>query len=495
MQAVSLTFGTGVLQRKDAVKSRQKNGLAVLLLLLGLIGDAKIFAEVRLPAVLGSNMVLQQKSDVRLWGWCSPNEKISVIVDWDTTVYRTTGLRTAKWSVKIKTPAAGGPYKIIINGSNAIVLENVLIGEVWVCSGQSNMEWSGEQGLKQSLEEAPQAANTKIRFFYVPKSTADFPQEDCRASWKVCNPDDMRRFSAIGYFFGKKLQQELNVPIGLINSNWGGTPAEVWTPQEMVESDPVLKEAAAKVSVTPWWPVQAGDAFNAMIAPLTNFTIAGALWYQGESNTVTWSTYQALLTTMISGWRQAWQKDFPFYFVQIAPYARYGQNHIGALLREAQTKSLAHPNTGMVVISDLVDDVNDIHPQNKRDVAWRLAHWALAETYGKSGSVYKSPMYKSMKAENGKIRIFFAHAENGLMSKGGAPTEFYIAGADQKFLSAVATIEGSTVVVSHKEIKNPVAVRFGFSNMAMPNLFSKEGLPVNLFRTDEWTVNTETIKK
>jgi len=472
-----------------------KKNLARLLLIFVFCGASFVFAEVRLPAIIGSNMVLQQKSEVKLWGWCSPTEKITVMVDWDTTVYRTAGLRTAKWSVKIKTPAAGGPYKIIINGSNAIVLENVMIGEVWVCSGQSNMEWSGDQRLKQSLEEAPQANNTNIRFFYVPKSTADFPQEDCRASWKVCNPEDMKRFSAVGYFFGKKLQQELNVPIGLINSNWGGTPAEVWTPKELVENDPSLKAAAGKVSVTPWWPVNAGDTFNAMIAPLTNFAIAGALWYQGESNTGTYATYQSLLTTMIAGWRKAWQKEFPFYFVQIAPFASYGQNNICALLREAQTKSMSYPSTGMVVISDLVDDIKDIHPKNKVDVALRLANWALAETYGKTGIIYKSPMYKSMKAENGKIKIYFDHAENGLLSKGGDPTEFYIAGADKNFLPAVAKIEGSTVVVSHKDIKNPVAVRFGFSNIAMPNLFSKEGLPVNLFRTDDWPVDTEAVKK
>jgi sialate O-acetylesterase len=457
--------------------------------------SADLYSEVRLPAVLGSNMVLQQKSEVKLWGWCSPAERIRVMVDWDTTVYRTTGLRTAKWSVKIKTPAAGGPYKIIINGSNAIVLENVMIGEVWVCSGQSNMEWSGDQNLPQSLEEAPRATNTKIRFFYVPKSTADFPQDDCRASWKVCNPEDMKRFSAVGYFFGKKLQQELSVPIGLINSNWGGTPAEVWTPKEMVENDPALKTAAAKVNVTPWWPVNAGDTYNAMIHPLTNFAIAGALWYQGESNTGTWSTYRSLLTAMITGWRKVWQKDFPFYYVQIAPFSGYGQNNICALLREAQTKSMSYPNTGMVVISDLVDDIKDIHPQNKIDVALRLANWALAETYDKRGFAYKSPIYKSMKAENGKIRIYFDHAESGLTSKGGEPTEFYIAGADKNFLPAVAKIEGSAVVVSHKDVKNPAAVRFGFSNTAMPNLFSKDGLPVNLFRTDDWVVDTEAVKK
>ncbi len=477
----------------------KKNPLPFLLFLL-FCRVSFVFSEVRLPAVIGSHMVLQQKSEINLWGWCGPGERIRVMVDWDTTVYRTTGLRTAKWSMKIKTPAAGGPHKIIINGNNAIVLEDVMIGEVWVCSGQSNMEWSGDQRLPQSLEEAPRAANAKIRFFYVPKATADYPQEDCKAAWQVCSPESMIRFSAVGYFFGKKLQQELNVPIGLINANWGGTPAEVWTPKEVVENDPALKEAAGKVNVTPWWPVNPGDTFNAMIYPLTNFAIAGAIWYQGESNTGTWSSYQSLLTAMIGAWRQAWQKampvgEFPFYYVQIAPFAGYGQKNIGAFLREAQTKSMSYPNTGMVVISDLVDDIKDIHPKNKIDVASRLANWALAETYGKKGIIYKSPMYKSMKAENGKIRIYFDHAENGLMSNGGAPTEFYLAGADKNFLPAAAKIEGSAIVVSHKDIKNPVAVRFGFSNAAMPNLFSKAGLPVNLFRTDDWPVDTEAVKQ
>lgn len=473
----------------------KKNSVLVLLLAFCIGHVSSGFSEIRLPAVLGSHMVLQQKSEVNLWGWSNPGEKIRVMVDWDTTIYHATGLRTAKWSVKIKTPAAGGPYKIILNGNNAIVLEDVMVGEVWLCSGQSNMEWSGSQGLQQSFDEAPHATNTKIRFFYVPKSTADFPQDDCTAEWRVCNPEDMKRFSAIGYFFGKKLQQELNVPVGLINSNWGGTPAEVWTPKELVENDPALKEAAGKVNVTRWWPVQPGDIYNAMIHPLANFAIAGALWYQGESNTGTYATYESLFTMMIGAWRKAWQKDFPFYYVQIAPFAGYGHENVCALLREAQTKSLSYPNTGMVVISDLVDDINDIHPKNKIDVAQRLANLALAETYGKTGLIYKSPRYSRMNIEGGKIRIYFDHAENGLMSKGGAPTEFYIAGADKNFLPAVAKIEGNTVVVSHKDIRNPVAVRFGFNNTAMPNLFSKTGLPVDLFRTDDWPVDTPQVKK
>jgi sialate O-acetylesterase len=297
----------------------------------------------------------------------------------------------------------------------------------------------------------------------------------------------MKQFSAIGYFFGKKLEHELNVPIGLISSSWGGTPAEVWTPKASIDNDAVLKEAATRIPVAyPGWPLLPGKTYNAMIYPITNFSIAGVLWYQGETNVETYSTYNKLLSTMVGDWRKAWHKDFPFYFVQIAPFA-YGNNYNGALLREEQTKVLHVANTGMVVISDLVADVNDIHPINKIDVALRLANYALAETYGKTALPHKSPLYKSMKVEKGKIRIYFDNVTKGLTTKNGAPTEFYIAGDDKKFVPATAKIDGNTVIVWSKEVKNPIAVRFGFSNVAMPNLFSSEGLPVNLFRTDDWS--------
>src|SRR5665647_2592713 len=294
-------------------------------------------AEVRLPSILGNHMVLQQKSEVNLWGWCSPAEMITVKSSWDTTKYVTKGTSGAKWSLKIITPSAGGPYTITIN--NKIVLEDVLIGEVWICSGQSNMEWSGDQKLKQSLEEAPNATNNLIRFFYVPKATADFPQEDIKAKWKVCTPEEMIHFSAIGYFFGKKIQGELNVPVGLINSNWGGTPAEVWTPKEAVEKDQALKEASLKLNPSSGWPITPGATFNAMIAPITKFAIAGAIWYQGESNTQNYQTYSRLMTKMIGSWREVWGITFPFYYVQIAPFA-YGSYNVGALLREQQTACL-----------------------------------------------------------------------------------------------------------------------------------------------------------
>jgi sialate O-acetylesterase len=435
---------------------------------------------------------LQQNSEVKLWGWCSPAEKITIKTNWDTISYHTTGESSAKWFLKIKTPSAGGPYTITINETT--VLEDVMIGENWLCSGQSNMEWSGDQGLKQSLEEAPNANNKNIRFFYIPKSTSDFPQENCEGKWKVCTPEEMKHFSAIGYFFGKKLQQALNIPVGLINSNWGGTPAEVWTPTQLVENDPELKAAFQKLTPAAWWPIQPGYTYNAMINPITNFEISGAIWYQGESNTLTYSTYKKLMTTMISSWRKAWQKDFPFYFVQIAPFSGYGNNNICALLRETQTNCLSIPKTGMVVVSDLVDNLSNIHPINKIEVATRLSNLALSDHYGKTGLTYKFPMYKAMKTEKGKIRIGFENAGNGLIAKDKIISEIYLAGEDRQFQPATAQIEGNSLIVWNKSIKAPVAVRFGFSNTAIPNLFSKEGLPVNLFRTDNWEVDTTPVK-
>ena len=449
-------------------------------------------AAIRLPSVIASNMVLQQQSKVNLWGWADPGEKIFITTSWDNKTDSVTTTRDANWKIKIATPKAGGPYTITLKGGSTIVLDNIMIGEVWVCSGQSNMEWSSNQNLKQIVDELPNSNNSNIRLFHVPKSTSATLQENTAGLWKTCSPETLKGFSAVGYFFGKKLQQDLNVPIGLINASWGGTPAEVWTPANEVNDDPELKEAAGKQNMTPWWPVLPGYTFNAMIAPLTNFSIAGSIWYQGEGNTGTSATYQKLFSKMIGSWRKAWEKEFPFYYVQIAPYT-YGNKNIAALLREQQTKTLSLPGTGMVVVTDLVDNVKDIHPQNKKDVADRLANWALAETYGLSVPAYKSPVYKSMEINNNKVSLYFDNAPNGFMVKGKEKekaTEFYIAGDDKNFLPAEVKLEKDKIIVYNKTIKKPVAVRFAFSNTAMSNLFSKEGLPVCPFRTDDWEVDT-----
>jgi sialate O-acetylesterase len=452
-------------------------------------------AEIRLPAIIGSHMVLQQLSDVKIWGWCDPSEKIKINPGWDTASYNTIGNADGKWILSIKTSSAGGPYTLDIQGSNKIVLEDILVGEVWDCSGQSNMEMNYNWGIKQYSADAENATNKSIRFFHIPRLTAEYPQDDTKAQWVICNPQDMKQFSLAGYFFGRKLQEVLSVPVGLIEASWGGTPAEVWTSKDGIDSNTILKEAADKLTPIPWGPIRTAATYNAMIHPIINFSIAGVIWYQGEANVGEASTYYLLFSTMISSWRKAWQKDFPFYFVQIAPYAGYGNNISGALLQEAQNKTTTLPKTGVVVINDLVTDVKDIHPKNKKDVGIRLANYALAEVYGRKGITYKNPAYKSMKAEKGKIRIYFEDADKGLVSKNGAPTEFYVAGDDKVFMPAIVKIDGSSVVVWNKNIPNPVAVRFGFTNSSIPNLFSKEGLPVNIFRTDNWdTVNTVTTK-
>jgi sialate O-acetylesterase len=445
-------------------------------------------AAIRLPAVISSNMVLQQQSSVKLWGWAGPGEKIAITTSWNNKSDTLKATRDANWQFSVQTPVAGGPYTITIWGSNTpapIVLENVMIGEVWVCSGQSNMEWNYYNKLPDIAAELPACYNKNIRFFHIPKTTAVNPQDDCAAKWTICDSNTLKFFSAVGYFFGKKLNQDLNVPIGLINASWGGTPAEVWTPEEKVNNDADLKAAAAKQKNDSRWPITPGYTYNAMIAPITNYGIAGSIWYQGESNTETSATYGKLFTTMINSWRKAWNKEFPFYYVQIAPY-KYGKPLIGSLLREQQTRSMALPHTGMVVITDLVADTNNIHPTNKHDVGARLANWALHDTYKKEGIVYKSPEFKSMEVKKGKAYISFNNAPTGLMAKGKSVTEVYVAGSDQQFYPADAKIENNQLVVSSKQVKEPVAVRYGFTNTAVGNLFGKEGLPVDPFRTDSW---------
>ncbi|MBI1341297.1 MAG: sialate O-acetylesterase [Terrimonas sp.] len=460
--------------------------------LLCLIPAAGLLANIRLPHILGNNMVLQQQSKASLWGWGDPGEKIIVSATWSQNLDSTITDSDGKWKIKINTPTAGGPYSITLKAWNTLQLENILIGEVWVCSGQSNMEWSSYNGNQQILDEMPNCTNNKIRLFHIPRTTADYPQDNCEGQWETCSPNTLKGFSAIGYFFGKKLEKELGVPIGLIMTAWGGTPVEVWTPKTVIENHAVMKEAAQQLAPTPWGPVEPGLTFNAMISPITHFEIAGAIWYQGESNTGTAYAYRKTFGAMIQSWRQIWKKNFPFYYVQIAPY-NYGNKNIGALLREQQTQTLALDNTGIVVITDLVDDINNIHPANKIDVAVRLANLALGKTYGKNIAGIESPAFNHFEIKNNELHLYFDHAPNGLFIKGKAASEFYIAGEDRVFLPATVKVLQDRVILKNKMIRKPVAARFGFSNTAMPNLFSREGLPVCPFRTDDWELDTGPV--
>ncbi|MBK9390684.1 MAG: sialate O-acetylesterase [Bacteroidetes bacterium] len=455
--------------------------LAIVILL-----TTPLLSQIKLPAVIGDNMVLQQKSDAAVWGWGEPGSEIKVTGSWNNDTVKTKISNHSFWSVKLKTPSAGGPYTVNIKSGNELTLKNVMIGEVWICSGQSNMEWSASQNLLNAEEEIRNASYPNIRLLHVKKLASETPQDNCFAEWEECSPASMRTFSSVGYFFSRTLHQNLNIPVGIIEVAWGGTPAEVWVKSDLIEADPLLKSSAAKLITYDWWPNKPGVTYNSMIKPLIPYSIAGAIWYQGEGNTINFESYRKLMNTLIGNWRSDFGKEFPFYFVQIAPYA-YGKDTKAAMIREMQTKTMYDiPKTGMVIVSDLVDDIKNIHPANKQDVGKRLANWALSETYGIKGIAYKSPMYESMKTEKSKIRISFQNVPNGLVMKGDELLHFEIAGSDKVFVPASAKIDGNTVIVSAKGIKAPEAVRFSFSNDAMGNIFSKEGLPVAPFRTDSW---------
>lgn len=446
-----------------------------------------VFAAVTLPAIFGDHMVLQQNAEVTIWGWAKPLEEVSVSGNWNDQVLKIKANNQGTWQVKLQTPTAGGPYKLTVEGRNKITIEDVLIGEVWLCAGQSNMEWTPNSGIDNAEPEIAKANHPTIRFFTVNNRSAAAPQIDLEGHWEVCTPETMQQFSAVGYFFGKQMQENLNLPVGLINSSWGGTPAEAWMDANGLAQNKVLAEAATKLPDVPWGPEEPGSIYNAMIAPLMPYRVRGALWYQGEANTINGSTYDLLLTAMIQNWRQAWGYEFPFYYVQIAPY-KYGRPQEGVVVRDAQRRALASiPNAGMVVVSD-IGDLKDIHPKNKIDVGIRLANVALHKTYAKTELPASGPLYRDMVVEKDKIRITFDYTDSGLVIKGKELNLFEIAGEDQQFVNATAKIEGNTIVVHAKNVKNPVAVRFAWDNTAEPNLFNKEGLPASCFRTDNWVI-------
>lgn len=445
-----------------------------------------LFAKIILPSVFADNMVLQQNSDVAIWGWSNAGETVRIVASWnEKDTIKVKADNASKWTTTIKTIGAGGPHSIQIIAGDKLELKNVMLGEVWVCSGQSNMEWSVNHKIINGEEEAAKANHPNIRIFHVQKIGAEYPQQTCNATWTICSPETMRATSAVGYFFARELQQKLNVPVGIIVSAWGGTPAEVWIEKSRIENNPELNKAKYNEKFD-WWPGTPGALYNSMIAPVVPYGIAGAIWYQGESNCGNYQIYAQLMKTLIENWRADFKKDFPFYQVQIAPYT-YGENGTSEYLREQQeiaTKIV--PNTGMVVVSDLVDNVKDIHPRNKLDVGKRLANYALAETYKQNAGAYKSPAYQSITVEKDKIRLDFSNVLTGLKSTEKTPALFLIAGDDQKFVPATAKIEGSTVVLSSKLVKSPVAARFCFDDTSMPDVFSSEGLPLAPFRTDKW---------
>ena len=442
-----------------------------------------MMANVSLPNIFGDNMVLQRNSEVKIWGWGNPKEEIKLVSSWNNQEYKVTANNQAQWELKIKTPEAGGPFRISIKGYNEVVLKNILIGEVWVCSGQSNMEMSASWGIDNGEEEAKNATNPNIRFFTVPKLTATTPQNNLLGNWTESTPETMKNFSAVGYFFAKRLREDLkNVPIGLISSNWGGTPAEIWMPEEVIQNDAILLENAKKLNEQEYGPRQPGRAYNAMIYPFVGFKIAGTLWYQGESN-VGSEVYDKTLSALITSWRKVWQEDFPFYFVQIAPYKTGSNNFSNVTVRNSQRKVLQQVNTtGMVVISDVSDTI-DIHPKDKKSVGIRLANLALANTYKKNIGLVNGPLFKDVKIEKNKAIVSFNDAD-GLYFKNKTSNQFEVAGADGIYYSAEASIKNNQVILTSKKVTSPAKVRFAWGNTIQSDLFNKVNLPASCFITE-----------
>ncbi|GGH18543.1 sialate O-acetylesterase [Sphingobacterium alkalisoli] len=433
-------------------------------------------------------MVLQRNTEVYIWGWGRAGQQVLVAPSWTIDTITCVVSGEATWKTKIVTPDAGGPYTIQIHSQGQhLELNDVLIGEVWLCSGQSNMQWSARNNVKEIKEILPTINNKNIRLLQVSNIAAQTPQDNIFDQWTECNPTTVESFSAIGYFFADRLHRELDVPIGIINSSWGGTSAEFWTPKEEIAKDPELVQNALLQKPAPRKPYQPGVLWNSMIYPLVHYKIAGVLWYQGEDNTISYSGYDKLIQTMVLSWRSAWNHDFPFYFVQIAPYTYKYKIPNAALLREQQTKTALNlPHAGMVVTTDLVDNIKDIHPQQKKAVAHRLADLALVYPYRREMIDFQSPIYRDYRIENDKMRIFFHHLYGNLHVEGKEIVDLYIAGEDKVFHPADFKLDGKELLVFSKKVNKPAAVRFGFTNTSMPNLFTETGLPVAPFRTDNW---------
>jgi sialate O-acetylesterase len=522
--------------------------LRVLLLLAAvatLASSAR--AEIKLHPLFADHMVLQQQSEVKVWGKASANQLVTVTLklakaDSPTASIAATADANGNWIALLKTPAAGSDYELNVTaGTDKTTLKDVAVGEVWVCSGQSNMEWKLNQLPKddQGKKVAEASTNKNIRLFTVPnrpsgKPEYDFPVTEKEGKWLECNPANSINFSAVGYFFGRDIEKEMKVPVGLISSDWGGTSCQSWTSRETLTSiselkyyvealdnavknyDPakadeafkkaqenykaVAEKAKAEGKTPPRQPQKQGHPhsgpttttlFNGMIAPIKDYRIKGAIWYQGESNAGAAAEYYTLFPAMIQDWRSQWGYEFPFFTVQLAPFKGGASGVDYAELRDAQlhaTKVLKQ--SGIAIITDSGDET-DIHPQQKEPVGKRLALSARAMAYGQN-VVYRGPSYRTHSFESAKGVVEFENIGGGLMKKGDTLNGFSVCGEDRKFYPATATIDGSRVVITSDQVKQPVAIRFGWTNFAKPelNFFNKEGLPAEPFRTDNFPLTT-----
>lgn len=464
----------------------------------------------RLAAIFGDNMVLQQQQSVPIWGWAAPDAEVTVKFTGQTKSTRAD--TDGKWLVKLgKLKASAEPQNLVVEAGETNIFTNILVGEVWLASGQSNMEkpignQRGQRPVFNAEEELAAANYPNIRIFQVEKKLAAEPQADLLAfhGWQECSSNSLNSisFSAAAYFFGRDIFTNLNVPVGLVESSWGGTRIEPWTPPVGFKQVPSqAKFAETRLSTNKLSNERPMAIYNAMIAPLTGFAMRGVIWYQGESNLMGTNTdndylqYTDKMKALVGGWRKVWDEgDFPFYFVQIAPFKYYGYRSRRANSPEMlpefwtlQSRAACEiKNTGMIVTTDLTDNLNDIHPRDKQDVGYRLALLARNKTYGEKNVVCQGPAFRRMKVAGDKAVLTFDHVDGGLMSRDGKPlTWFFIAGADGKFVPADAKIVDDTVEVSAAGVEKPVAVRFAWDETAEPNLCNQAGLPAEPFRTDK----------
>ena len=451
-----------------------------LLLLGATLSAGLLHAEVKPNVLFTDGAVLQRGQAVPVWGTAKDWEKVSVEIAGQSA---TTTAQGGKWKLELKPLEAGGPYEMKISGDNTVTVNNLLVGEVWVASGQSNMEWTLNASFQPEIEK-PNANFPQIRMITAKKVPSRQPLEEIQGSWQLCSPETVGNFSAVAYYFARDLHAKLGVPVGIISTSWGGTPAQAWTSAEGFEGHPELNGYAAALKASDALPDKGQQNFpaalyNGMIAPVVPYGMKGVIWYQGESNAGQSKQYQTLFPAMIADWRAKWKLgDFPFLYVQIAPFKGQPPE-----IREAQFLTLAKSkNTAMAVTTDY-GDANDIHPKQKEPVGNRLSLAARALAYGEK-IVYSGPLYTAMKVTGSEVGISFDSTGSGLVAKDGDLKGFIIAGADGKFVPAKAVIKGAGVVVSAEGVTDPKAVRYGWENVPDVNLFNKEGLPASPFRTD-----------
>lgn len=512
----------------NLLSSLRRSSRLVATLVLGTLAfsGGSASAEVKVPAMFSDGMVLQRGMKVPVWGTGRDGEKVTVSFAGQTLQ---TTAESGKWRVELAPlEASSQPADLSIAGENTLRFSDVLVGEVWVASGQSNMDFSLKHASTGS-EAISKAGNPNLRLFKVVYRTAETPSSELEGKWDAASPESAANFSAVAYFFGRDLQRELNVPVGVIQTSWGGSPAEAWTasedldelpgwPQKMASLNASLKHPKAAEYRKKWgeWQVafrkakMAGEPspkfnprppitpesmrwptglFNGMIAPLQPYAIRGVIWYQGESNSGNAPFYEVLFPKMISSWRRTWgQGDFPFLFVQLPPFRAGGANQTKGFadLREAQRKSLSVPNTAMVSIMDL-GDPKDVHPTNKEPVGERLALAAQALAYDKPETIYSGPLFERAVLSNGGVEIHFTQVGSGLTLKGETLKGFEVAGPDGKYLPAEATIAGEVVKVSNRDVPSPSAVRYSDANVPHGNLWNKSGFPASPFRAADFS--------